>query len=362
MAGIGRRRVPVQLTHREAVAVGGQQGHGVALDLDPHPGEDRQGVATVGGHRHLGHGLGEQVPVDGPARLGRRRQRRVVVGRHHQQAEPRRAARDLHLRALGDDVDRPVRQVARDVGEQPPEHQDRARLGDLGRDGDAGRDLVVERGEGQRAVVLGVQQDAGQHRHRGTCGKTAGHPGDRFGQDVTLDAKLHGIPPRPARRARPCSCTDVTRPGERSRGARGADPDGETETRPPTAPAPLRTPEIPAVRAPDDGCGLSFGCRVGCRSGRCRGRDEFQMSHRCHRSCGSCGRPPITAGHLGDPGCGPVVDEEWTTVGGPVDTHGSFTGRPRRRRASSTSRGWLVHRHPRFSTGVVDNPACERTN
>jgi hypothetical protein len=60
----------VQLTHGEAVAVGGEQGHGVALDLDPHAGEDRQGVATVGGHGHLGHGLGEEVPVDGPLGWG----------------------------------------------------------------------------------------------------------------------------------------------------------------------------------------------------------------------------------------------------------------------------------------------------
>ena len=93
MAGVGRRGVPVQLAHGQPVAVGGEQRHRVALDLDAHAGEDRQGVAAVGRDRHLGHGLGEHVAVDGAAGLGRGRQRRVVVGRHHQQAEPRRTRR-----------------------------------------------------------------------------------------------------------------------------------------------------------------------------------------------------------------------------------------------------------------------------
>ncbi len=195
VARVGRGGVPVQLAHGEPVAVGGEQRHRVALDLDPHAGEDRQGVAAVGRDGHLGDGLGEQVAVDGAAGLGGGRQRRVVVGRHHQQAEPRRTTGDLHLRAVGGDVDRPVGQVARDVGQQPAEHEHRAGLGDLGRDGDLGGDLVVERRQGERAVVVGLHQDAGEHRHRGTGGEAARHPGDRLGQDVALDAELHGLPP-----------------------------------------------------------------------------------------------------------------------------------------------------------------------
>ena len=95
------------------------------------------------------------------------------------------------LGAVGGDVDRAVGQVARDVGEQPAEHEHRAGLGDLGRDGDLGGDLVVERRQGQRALVVGLDQDAGEHRHRGAGREAAGHPGDRLGQDVTLDAELH---------------------------------------------------------------------------------------------------------------------------------------------------------------------------
>ena len=229
VARVGRRGVPVQLAHRQAVAVGGEQRHRVALDLDPHAGEDRQGVAAVGRDGHLGDGLGEQVAVDGAAGLGRGRQRRVVVGRHHQQAEPRGAAGDLHLRAVGGDVDRPVGQVARDVGEQPAEHEHGAGLGDLGGDGDLGRDLVVERRQGQRAVVVGLHQDAGEHRHRGTGGEAARHPGDRLGQDVALDAELHGLPPSSGARTRACSCTpeipvrEVGRARARRRRRRGHD-------------------------------------------------------------------------------------------------------------------------------------------
>ena len=126
------------------------------------------------------------------AGLGRGRQRRVVVGRHHQQAEARGPARHLDLRTLGGDVDRAVGEVAGDVGEQPAEHEHGPGLGDLGRDGDPRRDLVVERRQGQGALVVGPQEDAGEHRYGGTRRQPAGHPGDRLGQDVALDAELHG--------------------------------------------------------------------------------------------------------------------------------------------------------------------------
>ena len=72
-----------------------------------------------------------------------------------------------------------------------PEHQDRAGLGDVGRDGDLGGDLVVERRQGQRALLVGLEQHAGEHRHRRTGRQAAGHPGHGLGEDVTLDPELH---------------------------------------------------------------------------------------------------------------------------------------------------------------------------
>ena len=92
----------------------------------------------------------------------------MVLGRHHQQAEPGGATGDLDLVAVGDDVDRLVGQVAGDVGEQPAEHEDPAGLGDVGGNGDLGGDLVVERGQGEAALVVGLDEHPGQHRDRRT--------------------------------------------------------------------------------------------------------------------------------------------------------------------------------------------------
>src|SRR5674476_1343137 len=64
MACVGDLRVPGQLTHRETVPVGREERDLVPLDLDPYSGQDRQGVAPVGGDRHLSHGLGEGVTGD----------------------------------------------------------------------------------------------------------------------------------------------------------------------------------------------------------------------------------------------------------------------------------------------------------
>jgi hypothetical protein len=59
---------PGELTHGEAVAVGREQGDLVAVDAHPDTGEDRQGVAAVGGDGDLVDGLGEDVTGDGARR------------------------------------------------------------------------------------------------------------------------------------------------------------------------------------------------------------------------------------------------------------------------------------------------------
>ncbi len=191
MAGVGGLGVPGQLAHRQPVAVGGEQRHLLAVDLDPDTGEDRQGVAAVGRDGDLRDGLGEDVAGDGAGRRRGGGQGRVVLGRHHQQAEARRPAGDGHLVALGADVDRPVGQVAGDLGEQAAQDEHLAGLGDLGGHGDLGRDLVVERREGQAALLVGLDEHAGENGDRRTCRQASGHPGHGIGENLTFDPELH---------------------------------------------------------------------------------------------------------------------------------------------------------------------------
>ena len=118
---------PGQLAHGQPVAVGGGQGHGVAVDLDPDAGEDGQRVVAAGGDRDLGDGVGERPAGDGAGDAGHLRQGGVVVDRQRQQGEPGAATAQLDPGPVGVDLHRLGRQAAGDVGEQPAGHQDRAR-------------------------------------------------------------------------------------------------------------------------------------------------------------------------------------------------------------------------------------------
>ncbi len=82
----------------------------------------------------------------------------------------------LDLAALGRDVDRLAGQVAGDVGQQPAGDQHPAGLAHVGGHGDPGRDLVVEGRQGQRALGVGLEQDAGEDRHRRAVRQAASGP------------------------------------------------------------------------------------------------------------------------------------------------------------------------------------------
>ena len=247
-------------------------------------------------------------------------------------------------------------QVARDVGEQAAEHEDGAGLGDLGRDGDPGRDLVVEGREGERAVVGGLEEDAGEDRHGRTGRQPAGHPGDRLGQDVALDAELHGLPPCPARRGpRLVVHRSLTAWPERARAAvrRRRDPDTS---------APL-----------DDAhhrSSVSVARRRGCsrsprpaRRAAVVGVDPFiSGSRRGRRSCGSCGRRVVGAGRRRRAGVWTVGGRAVEERGGPVDGHRAFTRRPPRRARASTGCGEVVHTRPQglWTTPRPDSGVAHR--
>ena len=217
-------------------------------------------------------------------------------------------------------------------------------------DGDLGGDLVVERRQGQRAVVVGLDQDAGEHRHRGAGGQAARHPGHRLGQDVALDAELHGLPPSSgARTSRLLVHTwipvrGIGRARRRRRRRRGHD----TSARP-----------IVAVPDPVHPAGVPGGHPV-----RSVGRvvlgaeSEFWGSRRSGRSCGSCGRRCVRAGR-------PRRSGLWTSGGRrggqprpAVDGRMAFTGAPPRRPDPSTSTrcsSTAVHR----SCGQLGCGACD---
>ena len=97
------------------------------------------------------------------------------------------------LVAVGGDVDRAGREVARDVGQQASEDEHRAGLGDLGGHRDPGRDLVVERREGQRALLAGLDEDTREHRDRRPVRQSASGPRHRLGEDIAFHPKLHRL-------------------------------------------------------------------------------------------------------------------------------------------------------------------------
>ena len=130
--------------HGQAVAVGGQEGDEIVLDLHPHAGEDRQGVVLAGRDDHLGDGLGEGIAGDGAADCGQRRQRRVFGLGHRGQVEAASAACERYFVAVGFDVDGCGRQAAADVREQASGHQDGAFGADVSGDFEPCGGLVIE--------------------------------------------------------------------------------------------------------------------------------------------------------------------------------------------------------------------------
>ena len=80
---------------------------------------------------------------------------------------------------------------------------------DVGRHGDPGRDLVVERRQGQRPVVVGLEQDTGEDRHRRAVRQAASRPASRRRRARHArpgTSPCHRPSPARLRSARPLEC------------------------------------------------------------------------------------------------------------------------------------------------------------
>ena len=91
------------------------------------------------------------------------------------------------------DLDRRVRQSAGDLGEQPPVHQDRARLVDRRLDRRAGGGLVVERRERESGVGC-LDQHAGQDRLRVALRQELDDERHGLAEHIAIDVELHWAP------------------------------------------------------------------------------------------------------------------------------------------------------------------------
>ena len=89
---VGVDRVPLDFAHCQAVAVGGEQGHGVAIDFYADTGQQRQGLILGDRNLNLLDGFSEFGAVHGTGNFGKLRKLRVVHDRHASQLEVSGAA------------------------------------------------------------------------------------------------------------------------------------------------------------------------------------------------------------------------------------------------------------------------------
>jgi len=319
-------RTPVELAQREAVAVGRKERDLLALDLDTHRGEQRERVVPRGGDGHLGDRVRELLTVEHPDRLGHRGERRVLLDRHREQGEPARPARDLDLGAVELDVDGLVRQRARDLGKELARDQHGATLAHVRRDLRTGRDLVVEAREVQHALRVCLDPHPREHGSRRTCRQAPRRPGDSVGKDIAFHAELHSSSLRP---------TVVRR---------------------------HRTALVRRLREAHDptqaSCTLHWAGRPGSLFAGVWNLSRGKTRHH-HRSCGNCGSGPKLQVTRLIAMWRPLCGELWAAAPA-VETTISCHGRPRRRRAGSTSQDRsstavhrLVHRCAHSSYGLV---------
>src|SRR3984957_11844031 len=179
----------------EPVAVGGDQGESLALDLDPDAGQRGERVVPAGRGGRLAYRGRERVTPDGARRRGHLRQGRVVLGRHGQQGERRAATGERGPRAVGDDLHRAGGQAPGDLREQAAGDQGLAFLLRLDRHPGLRRDVIVEAGQGQVPGCL--QADSRQDRDGGPGRQGTGRPRHGFSQYIAFYLDLHRkLPPR----------------------------------------------------------------------------------------------------------------------------------------------------------------------
>ena len=186
----GVRRLPVELAHRQAVAVGRQERDRGPVDLDANTGQEGERVVAGGSDRHLGDGLRQGRGVDRPDAGGLGREQGILVEGHDRQREVRGPAHEVDLLSVQLNGDGLGGQRLRDVREETTGDEHLTGLvngcGNVG----VSRDLVVEGGERQ-FVAVGLDAHASQDRRGWTHGERAGGPRNGFGQNIAGDGELH---------------------------------------------------------------------------------------------------------------------------------------------------------------------------
>ena len=214
-----------------------------------------------------------------------------------------------------------------------PSTRTRPDFGDVGGHGDLGGHLVVERGQGEAALVVGLDEHAGEDRHGRTRRQATGHPGHGVGEHVAVDPELHVVPAlrglnerAAGHRAASSRPAGSARLGLRTLVSR-------TDAHHNSPPRPVRPRFLrPAVLHT-----------------RTRGHRITGRTRRRHRGCAHGGQP-ASAQVNGRRPCAPTrctscgqLGSRWTTAGRPQGSVGA-RGRPHR----------LWRLVPRLSTGAVD--------
>ena len=155
---IGVTRVPFNLAHCQAVAVGGEQGHGIAIDFNADTGQQRQGLIL--GHRNLNllDGFSEFGTVHGTGNFGKLRKLGVVHDRHTSQLEVSGTAVNTNHGLICGELDGCVRQGAANFCQDLAGNQANAFCFNIGCNDLAGAGLVIEACDADLTCGGGNQQ------------------------------------------------------------------------------------------------------------------------------------------------------------------------------------------------------------
>ena len=155
---IGVGRVPLDFAHCQAVAVGSEQGHGVAIDFYADTGQQRQGLIL--GHRNLNlfDGFSEFGAVHGTGNFGKIRKLRVVHDRHASQLEVSGTAMKTNHGLIRGELDGCVRQGSANFCQNLARNQANAFCFNIGCNDLTGAGLVIKACDADLTCGGGNQQ------------------------------------------------------------------------------------------------------------------------------------------------------------------------------------------------------------
>ena len=151
-------RVPLDFTHCQAVAVGGEQGHGVAIDFYADTGQQRKGLIL--GHRDLNllDGFSEFGTVHGTRNFGKLRKLGVIHDRHASQLEVSGTAVNTNHGLICGELHGCIRQGTANFCQDLAGDQANAFCFNIGRNDLTGAGLVIEACDADLTCGGGNQQ------------------------------------------------------------------------------------------------------------------------------------------------------------------------------------------------------------